>query len=153
MAKTTPGLLYDQSSLCELTWGYELTMKKVFCLRTGLWNQGVYSHFCDTRESPPVYGVLVFGVRPFLLYHRSGFHFPQPCLRIPELSKTKMQIRSTEPMGGSLMPAATESMHERKMDQLQPEYHQHPTASKTWHPDDFRFFVIFSIWQREECLL
>ena len=38
---------------------------------------GVYSHFCDTRESPPVYGVLVFG-KPFLLYHRSG-HFPQPC--------------------------------------------------------------------------
>ena len=44
---------------------------------SGLWNQGVYSHFCDTRESPPVYGVLVFG-KPNLLYHRSGFHFPQP---------------------------------------------------------------------------
>ena len=39
---------------------------------------GVYSHFCDTRESPPLYGVLVFG-KPFLLYHRSG-HFPQPCV-------------------------------------------------------------------------
>ena len=45
--------------------------------RSGLWDQGVYSHFCDTRESPPLYRVLVFG-KPFLLYHRSG-HFPQPC--------------------------------------------------------------------------
>ena len=44
-------------------------------------NQGVYSHFCDTRESPALYGVLVFG-KPFLLYHRSGFHFPQPCLAV-----------------------------------------------------------------------
>ena len=26
---------------------------------------GVYSHFCDTRESPPLYGVLVFGAGPF----------------------------------------------------------------------------------------
>ena len=24
---------------------------------------------------------IVFGVRPFLLYHRSGFHSPQPCSR------------------------------------------------------------------------
>ena len=31
-----------------------------------------------TRESPPLYGVLVFG-KPFLWYHRSGFHVPQPC--------------------------------------------------------------------------
>ena len=42
-----------------------------------LWDQGVYPHFCDTRESPPLYGVLVFG-KPFSLYARSG-HFPQPC--------------------------------------------------------------------------
>ena len=41
----------------------------------GLWDQGVFRHFCDTRESPPLYGGLVFG-KPFLLYHRSG-HFPQ----------------------------------------------------------------------------
>ena len=47
----------------------------------GLW---VYSHFCDTRGSPPVYGVLVFG-KPFLLYHRSG-HFPQPCSGGPSRS-------------------------------------------------------------------
>ena len=45
---------------------------------TGLWDQGVFPHFCDTRESPPLYGGLnVFG-KPFLLYHRRG-HFPQPC--------------------------------------------------------------------------
>ena len=24
---------------------------------TGLWDQGVYSHFCDTREAPPLYGI------------------------------------------------------------------------------------------------
>ena len=40
---------------------------------------GVFPH-CDTRQSPPSYGGLVFG-KPFLLYHRSG-HSPQPCLRI-----------------------------------------------------------------------
>ena len=40
-------------------------------IKAGLWNQGVYSPFCDTRESPPLYGVLVFG-KPFLLYPRSG---------------------------------------------------------------------------------
>ena len=42
----------------------------------GLWDQGVFPHFCDTRESPRLYWGLVFG-KPFLLYHRSG-HFPQP---------------------------------------------------------------------------
>ena len=39
-------------------------------------SRGLFNHFCDTRESPPLYGVVVFG-KPFLLYHRSG-HFPQP---------------------------------------------------------------------------
>ena len=39
---------------------------------------GVFPHFCDTRESPRLYGGLVFG-KPFLLHH-SG-HFPQPCSR------------------------------------------------------------------------
>ena len=46
----------------------------------GLWliSRGLSNHFCDILwESPPC-GGLVFGVRPFLLYHRSGFHFPQP---------------------------------------------------------------------------
>ena len=28
---------------------------------------------------PSLYEGLVFGAGPFLLYHRSGFHFPQPC--------------------------------------------------------------------------
>ena len=39
--------------------------------------RGFSNHFCDTfeSESPPLCGGLVFGVRPFLLYHRSGFHF------------------------------------------------------------------------------
>ena len=40
-----------------------------------------HTHFCDTSWNLLLlYGVFVFGVRPFLLYHRSGFHFPQPCL-------------------------------------------------------------------------
>ena len=49
-------------------------------MKTGLWDQGVYSRFCDTRESPPSYMGVDFGVRPFLLYHRSG-PFPQPWLK------------------------------------------------------------------------
>ena len=55
------------------------TNRKQFSFRlpgSGLWDQGVCPHFCDTRESPPLYRGLVFG-RPFLLYHRSG-HFTQP---------------------------------------------------------------------------
>ena len=28
-------------------------------------DQGVYAHFCDTRESPPFYGKLVFAKPPF----------------------------------------------------------------------------------------
>ena len=46
----------------------------------GLWDQGVYPHFCDTRQSPLFHGWLVFG-RPFLLYHRCGY-FPQPCFSV-----------------------------------------------------------------------
>ena len=33
---------------------------------SGLWDQGLYPHFCDTRESPPMYGGFVFG---------NSFHF------------------------------------------------------------------------------
>ena len=54
----------------------------------GLWDQGVLPHFCDTRESPLYMGGVVFG-KPFLLYHRSGFHFPQPCCEFASsLTKT-----------------------------------------------------------------
>ena len=76
-------------SSCLRAWS--ASIERVLCLQSfvpwgvkskhytsGLWNQGIYSHFCDTRESPPVYGILVFG-KPFWLYHRSGFHFPKPC--------------------------------------------------------------------------
>ena len=38
----------------------------------GLWNQGACPHFCDTRESPPVYGVLVFG-KPFVVSQKWSF--------------------------------------------------------------------------------
>ena len=34
-------------------------------------------HFCDTRESP-LY-MAGSSLKGFFLYHRSGFHFPQPC--------------------------------------------------------------------------
>ena len=47
------------------------------CQNAGLWDQGVYPHFCDTRESPFYMGGLSLGGL-FLLYRRSG-HFPQPC--------------------------------------------------------------------------
>ena len=57
--------------------GFDATFEVDF--RAGLWDQGVFPHFCDTRESLPLYGGLVFG-KPFLLYHRSG-HSPQPCFR------------------------------------------------------------------------
>ena len=66
-----------------------------FPFKPGFWNQGVYSHFCDTRESPPVYGLLVFG-NPFLLYHRSG-HFPQPCFKpIPKENGTLENRRAAQ---------------------------------------------------------
>ena len=47
--------------------------------RAGLWDPGGFPHFCDARESPPLYGAS-WGVslwEALLLYHRSG-HFPQP---------------------------------------------------------------------------
>ena len=47
---------------------------------SGLWDPGVHPHLCDTRESPPLYGVLVFG-KPFWLYHRSG-HLTQPSFEV-----------------------------------------------------------------------
>ena len=59
---------------------------KTLALKAGLWDQGVYTHFCDTREPPLYIGGLVFG-RPFWLYHRSG-HFPQPCLKVSVNEKT-----------------------------------------------------------------
>ena len=64
-------------SMCLFT---HFNNQRVVCKHylSGLWDQGVFPHFCDTRESPPFYGELVFG-KPFLLYHRSG-HFPQPCI-------------------------------------------------------------------------
>ena len=38
----------------------------------GLWDQGVYLHFCDIRESSTVYGGLIFG-KPLLLYQKWSF--------------------------------------------------------------------------------
>ena len=43
--------------------------------------RGLSKHFCDTFGNPDIpslYGGVVFGVRTFSLYHRCGFHFPQP---------------------------------------------------------------------------
>ena len=45
-------------------------------------DQGIVfsNHFCDTVGNPlEIEEKIVFGVRPFLLYHRSGLHSPQPC--------------------------------------------------------------------------
>ena len=41
----------------------------VRCCITWLWDEGVSFHFCDTRESFFSLKKIVFGVRPFLLYH------------------------------------------------------------------------------------
>ena len=73
--------------------------------RSGLWKQGVYSHFCDTRESPPLYGLLVFG-KPFLLYHRSAFPTMRPSIRntpLDSLLRTKQLINQ---LLGFTTPAA-----------------------------------------------
>ena len=42
-------------------------------------SRGLSNHFCDTRESPPLYGENSRWAALFVTYHRSGFHFPQPC--------------------------------------------------------------------------
>ena len=49
-------------------------------LSPGLWliTRGFSNHFCDTFVGIPLMKKLVFRVRAFLLYHRSGFHSPQP---------------------------------------------------------------------------
>ena len=63
-----------------------------------VFQQGVSPTVMQVGISP--YGVLVFGVRPFLLY-RSGFHFPQPCLSV------KMKPPGYGPQGlvlGSIYP-------------------------------------------------
>ena len=41
--------------------------------KTGFWDQGVSPHFCDIFGIPFHIHKIVFG-KPFLLYHRSGFH-------------------------------------------------------------------------------
>ena len=59
------------------------------CLSLGCgMTRGLSNHVCDTFANLPLYlegeGV-VFG-KPFLWYHRSGFHFPQPwCLSLGAL--------------------------------------------------------------------
>ena len=42
----------------------------------GLWDQGVFPHFCDTRESPPLYWGLVFGKPCFCITEVGISHSP-----------------------------------------------------------------------------
>ena len=60
---------------CRFSWFENTSNRRV------VGPKGFSNHFWDTFGNlplKPLYGGLVFG-KPFSLYHRSGFHFPQPC--------------------------------------------------------------------------
>ena len=77
------------SGFPRLKWGAcaSLSHRKVstldlsIFLKAGLWliTRGFSSH-CDTFGKIPLLNKVVFG-KPLLLYHRSGFHSPQPCFK------------------------------------------------------------------------
>ena len=61
-----------------------LQMSRFWGCISGLWDQGVYPHFCDTRQSPPLPAGLVFGAGPFCTcpgcraFHESRNPPPRP---------------------------------------------------------------------------
>ena len=57
---------------------------------------------------------IVFGVPPFLLYHRSGFHSPQPWTAISpsKSSGENGQPNKAQPFVGSIAPGRSKELEE-----------------------------------------